>query len=110
MMADAIAYVEQAYGDQIDIFRACARIVDFHAKGCNKLRTARDLQAALGKKYLVCVGDADNDLTMLRGADFAYCPADGIVADRFQNVCECAQGAVADVIYEKIPGILQNKP
>lgn len=110
MMADAIAYVEQTYGDKIDIFRACARIVDFHAKGCNKLKTARDLQIALGKKYLVCVGDADNDLTMLQGADFAYCPADGIVADRFENVCECAKGAVADVIYEKIPSFLQNKP
>ena len=33
-------------------------------------------------------------------------PADGVVADRFENVCNCADGSVADVIYEKIPGIL----
>lgn len=107
MIADAIAYVKQTYGEQVDVFRASPRIVDFHARGCSKLKTARDLQVALGKKYLVCVGDADNDLAMLQGADFAYCPADGIVADRFENVCECAKGTIADVIYEKIPSFLQ---
>ena len=62
-----------------------------------------------GKKILVCVGDADNDLTMLEGADYAFCPSDGIVADRFPNVCPCDDGAVADVIYEKIPEILKNE-
>ena len=110
MMRDAISYVEETYGEKLDIFRACPRIVDIHAKGCSKLRTARDLQQALGKKYLVCVGDAENDLTMLQGADFAFCPADGLVADRFPNVCRCGDGAVAEVIYEKIPQLLQNKP
>ena len=47
---------------------------------------------------------------MLEGADFAYCPSDGVVADRFENVCPCAEGAVADVIYKKIPDLLKNKP
>ena len=47
---------------------------------------------------------------MLQGADYAYSPADGVVADRFENVCNCAEGAVADVIYKKIPEILAKKP
>ena len=106
----AISYVESTYGEKLEIFRACARIVDFHAKGVSKLKSARLLQKELGKKYLVCVGDAENDVTMLNGADYAFCPADGIVADRYPNVCQCADGAVADVIYEKIPKILQRKP
>lgn len=106
----AIQYVDNAYGSKLEIFRACARIVDFHAKGVSKLNSARLLQKELGKKYLVCVGDAENDVTMLDGADFAFCPADGIVADRYCNVCPCADGAVADVIYKKIPEILRNKP
>ena len=106
----AIAWMEKEYGDKLEIFRACARIVDFHAKGCNKLRSARELQKALGRKILVCVGDAENDLTMLEGADFAYCPADGVVADRFENVCKCDDGAIADVIYHKIPEILEFQP
>ena len=106
----AIAWMEKTYGDRLEIFRACARIVDFHAKGCSKLRSARDLQKALGRKTLVCVGDAENDLTMLSGADYAFCPADGVVADRFPNVCKCDDGAIADVIYNKIPEILEFQP
>ncbi len=102
--------LKQLYGDKADVFRAAAKLVDIHAKGVSKLRAARVLQQKLGKKILVCVGDAENDLTMLSGADYAFCPADGVVADRFPNVCPCDDGAVADVIYEKIPEILQRKP
>ena len=106
----AIGYVEQTYGEKLDIFRACARIIDLHKKGVSKLHSARILQKELGKKILICVGDAENDITMLDGADYAFCPSDGIVADRYPNVCPCAQGAIADVIYQKIPEILQIKP
>ena len=102
--------LKQLYGDKIDVFRAASKLVDIHAKGVSKLRCARDLQAQLGKRILVCVGDAENDLTMLEGADYAFCPSDGVVADRFSNVCPCGDGAVADVIYKKIPEILQIKP
>ena len=105
-----ITYMEETYGDKIEILRACARIVDIHAKGVSKLNSARLLQKELGRKILVCVGDAENDLSMLEGADFAFCPSVGVVADRFPNVCKCADGAVADVIYEKIPAILKNRP
>ena len=108
----ATAYIAETYGDKVDCFRACARILDIHAKGCSKLNSARTLQKTLGRKILVCVGDAENDTTMLDGADYAYCPSDGVVADRYENVCPCADGAVADVIYHKLPNILkeQEKP
>lgn len=107
---EMIAFMEANYGEKIEIFRACARIADIHAKGVSKLSSARQLQKDLGKKILVCVGDAENDLTMLEGADYAFCPSDGSVAERFPNVCPCGEGAVADVIYEKIPEILKNRP
>ena len=110
LFEEGIAYIRETYGDKVEIFRACARIADMHAKGCSKLNAARQLQQKLGKKFLVCVGDAENDVNMLEGADYAFCPADGVVADRFENVCVCAEGAVAEVIYEKIPQILKNKP
>ena len=109
-MEEAMTYVQQTYGDQVYVFRACPRIIDVHAKGCNKLNSARLLQKEMGKKILVCVGDGENDLAMLSGADYAYCPSDAIVADRFPNVCKCGDGAVADVIFDKIPWILKNKP
>ena len=96
--------------DLSKVFRAAPRIIDIHAKGVSKAAAARQLQKDLGRKILVCVGDAENDLAMLQEADYAFCPSDGIVADRFPNVCNCAEGAVADVIYKKIPEILGLQP
>ena len=108
-MDAAEALLKERYGEKVEVFRAANRIIDVHAKGVSKIRAARELQQRLGRKILVCVGDANNDIPMLDGADFAYAPADGIVAARYETVCACADGAVADVIYEKIPEILKNK-
>ena len=107
-MDEAEQQLKQHYGNYCEVFRAATRIIDVHAKGVSKGRSARELQQRLGRKILVCVGDAENDLPMLLDTDYAYCPADGIVADRFENVCKCADGAVADVIYKKIPEILKK--
>ncbi len=101
-------WLRSTYGDKITVFRAGAQVLNIHAPNVSKLRAARQLQKDLGKKYLICVGDAENDLPMLEGADYAFCPADGVVADRFPNVCNCGEGAVADVIYSKIPAILKG--
>ena len=109
-MDAAQALLEQEFGEHVAVFRAAARILDMHAKGVSKNRAARALQERLGRKILVCVGDGENDVSMLQGADYAYCPADAVVADRFENVCVCAEGAVADVIYKKIPEILERNP
>lgn len=102
--------LKEIFGEHCEVFRAAPRIIDVHAKGVSKARSARELQQHLGKKWLVCVGDAENDILMLENADFAFVPSDAILADRFPNVCVCAEGAVADVIYEKIPEILANNP
>ena len=100
--------LRQRFGEHFEIFRAATRIIDIHAKGVSKARSARELQQKLGRKILVCAGDADNDLPMMYDADYAYAPADAIIADRFETVCNCADGAVADVIYKKIPEILEK--
>ena len=98
--------IRRLYGDKVEVFRAAPRIIDVHAKGVSKNVAARALQKRLGRKILVCVGDAPNDISMLDGADYAYCPCDAELADRYETVCDCASGAVADVIYKKIPEIL----
>lgn len=108
LIEEAVSFVQENWGDKLEVLRACPRIIDFHAKGVSKLNSARQLQKKLNKKILVCVGDAENDVQMLDGVDYAYCPADGIVADRYENVCKCADGAIADVIYKKIPDFLEN--
>lgn len=109
-MDEAEQLLNQRFGAYCEVFRAAPRIIDVHAKGVSKARSARELQQQLGRKLLVCVGDGENDLTMLRDADFAFAPAGSIVAEQFPNVCPCGDGAVADVIYKKIPEILRNMP
>ena len=101
--------LNEKYGDYCEVFRAATRIIDVHAKGVSKIRSARELQARLGRKILVCVGDGHNDTPMLEGADYAFVPADAALRDRFPNVCKCADGAVADVIYQEIPKIVDNQ-
>lgn len=96
------------WGDKIELFRAAPRILDIQAKGVSKGNAALTLKKRLNKKILVSVGDAENDISMLRSADYAFCPADAVVADRFPTVCDCGDGAVADVIYNKLPQILGN--
>lgn len=107
-MRDAIDTVHRLYGDKVEAFHSVPKIVDIHARGVSKRKAARDLQKAMGRKILVCVGDGHNDRYMLEGADHAFCPRDGALADRFPNDCECGSGAVADVIYNEIPRILKN--
>ncbi len=107
-MENAIAQIQQEFEGKLDVCHPCIKIVDIQAPGVSKLQAARDLQAQLGRKILIGVGDANNDLPLLEGADFSFCPADASVADCFPNVCKCGDGAVADVIYNKIPEILSN--
>lgn len=102
--------LQALFGDRVELFRPAPRILDVHAKGVSKLGAARRLQQEVGARILVCVGDAENDIPMLDGADHAYCPADSVVSDRYETVCNCADGAVADVIYKKIPEILKIVP
>ena len=101
--------MNEHFGDHCAVFRAATRILDIHTKGVSKARSARELQKQLGRSVLVCVGDAENDRIMLEDADYAFVPADALLADSFPNVCVCGEGAVAEVIYKKIPEILKNK-
>ena len=103
-------FIHAQWGDKMVAFRSGTCLLNVHAAEVSKIRSARKLQKQLGRKYLVCIGDAGNDIPMLDGADFAYCPADGAVADRYENVCGSADGAVADVICQKIPEILGFQP
>lgn len=107
LVTEARQKLEAMFGHKVDIFRPAPRILDIHARGVSKIKAARKLQHRLGKKLLVCVGDAENDISMLDGADYAYVPADALLKDRYETVCPCAEGAVADVIYKKIPEILK---
>ena len=106
---EAERILKETFGKSCEVFRAATRIIDVHAKGVSKIRSAKELQQRLDRKILVCVGDGHNDTPMLEGADYAFVPSDAALRERFTNVCPCGEGAVADVIYKKIPEILVNQ-
>ena len=99
---------KEVFGHKCQVYRSGDKIVDLLTPGVSKGLSARRLKKELGRKLLVCAGDADNDRPMLQDADYAFVPADAALAGEFPTVCKCAEGAVAEVIYEKIPEILKN--
>lgn len=110
-MIDRItAELREKYGDVIVVDRAAPRIIDIQEKSVNKGTAARRLADKLGKKILVCAGDAPNDVSMLRAADLAYVPADcdpTVRALGFEAVCPCGEGAISDLI-SRLPQALKE--
>lgn len=76
-------------------------MVEIQAAGVSKGRAARDLAKSLGRKTLVCAGDAVNDLSMLDEADLAFVPADcdsRVKVRGFREAAPCGEGTIADII------------
>lgn len=103
LMDEVEHWLNEEFGDNCVITRGADLYIDVQPKGVSKGHSARHLKELLGRNILICIGDAENDLSMLDDADFAFCPSDAIIKDRYENVCACAEGSVADLIYNKIP-------
>lgn len=82
--------------------RSMPRLLEIGNITSSKGLAARQLARELGGKRLVCVGDAMNDLSMLREADIAFTPADCDPALKAYPFCRkaapCTEGAVASAI------------
>ena len=82
-------------------------MLEVQAAGVSKGSAARALAAQLGKKRLVCAGDAPNDLSMLQAADLGCVPAgSSLSAAGFHPIAPCGDGAIADLIKQLDKGIL----
>ena len=68
--------VKALCGKDYYVTRSMTRILEIGNPHCTKATGARELQAALGCHTLVCAGDAPNDIPMLLGSDFCFCPTD----------------------------------
>ena len=110
--ADEIMEVMGAYGDcQLRMHHARGEFcINCNATTADKWYAVKRAADACGvpEENIITFGDEYNDLAMLDAADYAYCPSDGRIAHLYETVCECGAGAVADVIYKKIPGILEK--
>ncbi len=105
LMDEVEMWLKKEFGEYCVVVRGADLYVDVQPNGVSKGRSAVELKESLGKKLLICIGDAENDVSMLDAADYAFCPSDGILKDRYPNVCACSEGAVADVIYNCIPNL-----
>lgn len=82
--------------------RAAMKIIDLQARESSKGSAARALARRLGRRTLVCAGDAMNDASMLLEADLAFAPADCDPAVKELGCCRlvrpCAEGSIAGVV------------
>lgn len=102
------AKFEAEYADEFDFVKSCDEIYEFNDKIATKGHALENLRKLLiesgrasSKLKIYSAGDFENDITLLKSADVACCPANAIqkVKDicKFQ-VCKCDDGAIADII------------
>lgn len=71
------AEAERICGETCYVVRSLPLLLEIGTRGCDKGSAARKLAEALGRRVLVCAGDAPNDRQMLEAADYAFVPRDG---------------------------------
>lgn len=76
--------------------------VEIQQATASKGLSARKVANMLGRKTLICVGDYENDISMIKEADIGYAVANACeplkkAADRITN--ENVGGAIAEIIY-----------
>lgn len=95
-------YLDRFCREKCYVTRSMPRVVEIGSNTSSKGAAARALASSLGRKTLVCIGDAMNDVSMLRDADFGFCPADCDPSLRALPFCRatvpCSEGSVAGVI------------
>jgi len=93
--------VNQRGGGSITALNSLPGMVEVQVANTSKGLAARELARRLGRKTLICAGDAVNDLSMLKEADIAFVSADCDERIRdlgFRKAAACAEGTIADVI------------
>ncbi len=89
-------------GSRYYAVRSLPLLMEIGPCGCDKGKAARRLADSLGRRMLVCAGDAPNDLQMLQAADMAFAPADAapevLALPEIQVTAPCGAGCIADAI------------
>ena len=95
--------LKEKYADIISVTTSGPSMLELQPLGVSKNFQFPYLKSLYPGAELWCIGDYNNDLEMLRGADVAVCPANAVdevkaIAD--VKVCHCKEGALADLIEE----------
>lgn len=73
------ADIRREFSSEVDCFFSCKELLEVVPKGMNKGEAVRSMCARLGISVAnsIAVGDAENDLTMIRAAGVGVCMANG---------------------------------
>ena len=92
-----------AEGLGINGIRSLPFMYEIPPEGTDKGTSALKLKAMLGKKVFAAIGDAPNDLGMLRAADICFVPAgsiletEGMIPEHAIITARCEDASIADV-------------
>jgi HAD superfamily hydrolase (TIGR01484 family) len=98
---DEIVEIKHIIGDGYELSRSWALGIEGQNAGMNKGQAARRIAELVGARLLVCVGDYENDISMIKQADIGYAVGNAMpllkeIADRI--TVEAGDGAIAAVI------------
>ena len=92
------------FGDRFAVMDSGARVFEAQMPGCSKAAGLEQLRRLAGIDRELCViacGDFENDMPMLRAADYAVAPANAhpdVKATVDFVMCDCDEGLIADVV------------
>ncbi len=100
---DAYEYFREVFSTELEVTRSSIKGVEVQNRGVNKGAAALKIKELTSSRLLVCVGDYENDISMIKAADIGYavenaCEPLKAVADRI--TVHCKDGAIAAVIAE----------
>lgn len=100
---DEIAWVKDSLGESFGVWRSWALGIEMQDADYDKGRAAKRIAELLGAKTLVCVGDYENDIPLLRSADISYAAQEhhpSLTSLVHGIAAPCEVGAIASVIEE----------
>ncbi len=100
-LAEIRSIAEKEFSSFFTITTSDTHILEIQPLGVSKNFQFPYLKERYKGASIWAIGDYDNDLEMLRGADVAVCPANAVEAVKTlaaHEVCHCEDGALADLI------------
>lgn len=105
VLEDLRPHLIARFGQCFEFAVSGPRFLELTVKGCTKatgVQRLRELCAARGERLtVIACGDQENDLAMLRAADYAFCPENAIDAVKAvctQTLCHHEKGIMPEVI------------
>ena len=101
MSDEALALTKEILGNDFTVCRSCNHLIEILDNDLTKSKATHYLKELLGIHTLVCVGDYENDIEMIRDADIGYAvenAADSVKAVADRITVSARDGAIAKII------------